>query len=141
MADPRPAARPVLRVSAAALLAAGSQPWCQRQEARGRSAARPQANIAEVSIDQSNLPAVKGMYQEVASGGPGLALPGTETEHHLADVQLEETRLISMILQVAKQFQDRNLKAQAQLQKHYKDLEQDCEIAWRFRRTWIFIYS
>ena len=32
-------------------------------------------------------------------------------------------------LQVAKQFQEEDLKAQAQLQKCYKDLEQDCEIA------------
>ena len=59
-----------------------------------------------------------------------------ETEHHLA-LNVQRNHLVQHDLQVAKQFQNENLNAQAQLQKNYKDLEQqqkkdleqDCEIA------------
>nr|XP_058151522.1 coiled-coil domain-containing protein 50 isoform X2 [Dasypus novemcinctus] len=67
--------------------------------------------MAEVSIDQSKLPGVK------------------EVEHHLAS-NIQRNRLVQHDLQVAKQLQEEDLKAQAQLQKRFKDLEQqDCEIA------------
>ncbi|XDA75767.1 hypothetical protein R6Z07F_005932 [Ovis aries] len=61
-------------------------------------------------------------------GGQAHSLQEQETEHHLA-ANVQRNHLVQHDLQVAKQFQDENLKAQAQLQKHYKDLEQDCEIA------------
>ena len=44
-------------------------------------------------------------------------------------------------LQVAKQFQEEDLKAQAQLQKCYKDLEQDCEIALEIQEKLAILYS
>ena len=44
-------------------------------------------------------------------------------------------------LQVAKQFQEEDLKVQAQLQKCYKDLEQDCEIALEIQEKLAILYS
>ncbi|XP_023370597.1 coiled-coil domain-containing protein 50 isoform X2 [Otolemur garnettii] len=52
-----------------------------------------------------------------------------EIEHHLAS-NIQRNRLVQHDLRVAKQLQEEDLKAQAQLQKRYKDREQqDCEIA------------
>lgn len=42
-------------------------------------------------------------------------------EHHLAS-NIQRNRLVQHDLQVAKQLQEEDLKAQAQLQKRYKDL-------------------
>ena len=42
-------------------------------------------------------------------------------EHHLAS-NVQRNRLVQHDLQVAKQLQEEDLKAQAQLQKRYKDL-------------------
>ena len=69
-------------------------------------------------------------------GGQAHSLQEQETEHHLA-LNVQRNHLVQHDLQVAKQFQNENLNAQAQLQKNYKDLEQqqkkdleqDCEIA------------
>ena len=74
----RPAAHPVLRVrglpaglcSASPTAAAVARPAMLGadggQEARGKVQPQPQANIAEVSIDQSNLQAVKEMCRDSA---------------------------------------------------------------------------
>ena len=77
VASPRPAARPVLRVLHGCCCCATGCAWCQRQEARGKVQPRPQANIAEVSIDQSNLPAVKECAEILPSWRTGPQPAGT----------------------------------------------------------------
>ena len=73
-------------------------------------------------------------------GGQAHSLQEQETEHHLAS-NVRRNRLVQHDLQVAKQFQEKDLKAQAQLQKCYKDLEQDCEIALEIQEKLAILYS
>ncbi|NXG92693.1 CCD50 protein, partial [Stercorarius parasiticus] len=62
-----------------------------------------------------------------------------EIEHHLA-TNVQRNRLVQHDLRVAKQLQEEeDLKAQAQIQKHRKDLErQDCEIAQEIQVKLVF---
>ena len=73
-------------------------------------------------------------------GGQAHSLQEQETEHHLAS-NVRRNRLVQHDLQVAKQFQEEDLKVQAQLQKCYKDLEQDCEIALEIQEKLAILYS
>lgn len=102
------------------------------REAGGEVQPGPQANMAEVTIDQSKLPGVKEVCRDFAvleDHSLAHSLQEQEIEHHLAS-NVQRNRLVQHDLQVAKQLQEEDLKAQAQLQKRYKDLEQqDCEIA------------
>ncbi|XP_074046737.1 coiled-coil domain-containing protein 50 isoform X2 [Macrotis lagotis] len=89
--------------------------------------------MAEISIDQSKLPGVKEVCRDFAVlEDHTLAhnLQEQEIEHHLAS-NVQRNRLVQYDLQVAKQLQEEeDLKARAQIQKRYKDIEQqDCEIA------------
>ncbi|XP_050820773.1 coiled-coil domain-containing protein 50 isoform X1 [Gopherus flavomarginatus] len=89
--------------------------------------------MAEISIDQSKLPGVKEVCRDFAvleDHTLAHSLQEQEIEHHLA-TNVQRNRLVQHDLQVAKQLQEEeDLKARAQIQKRYKDIErQDCEIA------------
>ncbi|XP_073215120.1 coiled-coil domain-containing protein 50 isoform X1 [Lepidochelys kempii] len=89
--------------------------------------------MAEIGIDQSKLPGVKEVCRDFAvleDHTLAHSLQEQEIEHHLA-TNVQRNRLVQHDLQVAKQLQEEeDLKARAQIQKRYKDIErQDCEIA------------
>lgn len=109
---------PRAAVARPAVLGAGGR------EAGGKVQPRPRANMAEVSNDQSSGPAVKEVCRDSAvleDHTLAHSLQEQEIEHHLAS-NVQRNRLVQHDLQVAKQFQEEDLKAQAQLQKRYKDL-------------------
>ncbi|XP_039343977.1 coiled-coil domain-containing protein 50 isoform X2 [Mauremys reevesii] len=89
--------------------------------------------MAEISIDQSKLPGVKEVCRDFAvleDHTLAHSLQEQEIEHHLA-TNVQRNRLVQHDLLVAKQLQEEeDLRARAQIQKRYKDIErQDCEIA------------
>ncbi|KAK7807728.1 hypothetical protein U0070_009309 [Myodes glareolus] len=75
--------------------------------------------------------AEKDSQKRDSGRGPHLAhsLQEQGIEHHLAS-NIQRNRLVQRDLQVAKQFQEEDLKAEAQLEKRCKDVDQPgCEIA------------